>query len=183
MAEAFNKLISELVDPSLEGMYKLATEERSDIRKHVPTLRRYAEKSKVVVELGVRFGVSTIGLLSGQPGKMVSVDIEDLPNIRSFRSNSGATDWKFIKKSSLLIDPIHCDLLFIDTVHSVKQLRAELSLHAGYCRRWIILHDTDAFPRLWTPIGELLSLGRWMLSAHSSQCNGLTILERIDARE
>jgi hypothetical protein len=49
---------------SLDELYQRAANDPSDINEHVPTLRRLASEAQVVVEFGVRHGVSTLGLLT-----------------------------------------------------------------------------------------------------------------------
>jgi len=58
-----------------EEKYRLLCVTKSSINEHLPTLRSYAKKVSHVTEFGVRAGISTIGLLSGAPKKMISYDI------------------------------------------------------------------------------------------------------------
>ncbi len=183
MGEPFHQLIKNGIPWTRERLFDLACQHDSDIRKHVPTLRRYAEQSDVVLELGVRYGVSTVALLAGQPKTLVSVDVNDVPNRTVLQNVSDRTDWTFRKESSLETGTVQCDLLFIDTIHTAEQLQAELNRHAHHCKRWIIFHDTQKFTCLWKPIGDLLSRGEWYVAGHTAKCNGLTILERINAQE
>ena len=84
------------------------------------------------------------------------------------------------------------DLLFIDTWHVYEQLKTELALHAGRARKWIILHDTQTFGitgetaghRGLLPALEEFLDGNpvWRRVEHFTNCNGLTILERLKAK-
>ena len=47
----------------------------SDINLHLNTLRYYASQSKTIVEMGVRWVVSTWAFLEGHPKKLTSYDI------------------------------------------------------------------------------------------------------------
>jgi hypothetical protein len=132
----------------------------SSINEHLETLRRYAQSSDVVCELGVDIGQSTTAFLMGQPGHLFSFDLvmkpelEELFSIARFsktcpnRTESiiGDTFWVFNCPwdTSKLAVPT-CDLLFIDTWHSYPQLAAELALNHERARKWIVLHDTISF--------------------------------------
>ena len=76
---------------------------------------------------------------------------------------------------------------------SYEQLKKELDLHAGKCKRWLIMHDTTTFGDhdqsmegghgdgrgLWPAITEfILDHKEWKLLERHTDCNGLTILEK-----
>jgi hypothetical protein len=169
-----------------------------DIREHLPTLRDCAQGQKIVVEFGTRAGVSTIGLLKGQPKRLISYDIEKHPLFDPELCGRIAfpeTQFQFIEQDVLEADiPEETDILFIDTLHTYDQLIEELTMHAGNVNDMIIMHDTETFkhtnedklPRngrgLWDAIQDFLVLERdsWEIHEHFSNNNGLTIMERID---
>jgi hypothetical protein len=100
------------------------------------------------------------------------------------------------------------DLLFIDTLHVYGQLKRELDRWNSYTKKYIILHDTEVDKLggeclrngdnaeelskrtgipvheitlgLWPAVEEFLAAHpEWRLKEHFSNCNGLTVLERL----
>lgn len=179
----------------------------SDINEHLPTLKKYAEECKTIIEMGVRAIVSTWAFLSANPRKLLSLDIENPSNfganiqeIYELAEESGI-EFKFIESSSLTYDMPLCDLLFIDTWHDYLQLKKELYRHHKNTKKYIILHDTVSYgytdesnyesytesreetnlPKGLCPaIDEFLNENRdWILWERKPNNNGLTILKRI----
>ena len=88
------------------------------------------------------------------------------------------------------------DLLFLDTWHAYKQLKAELELHSPKVRKYIVFHDTTTYGDIdetnyeilgsewkgegigiWRAIEEFLqSNPEWELIERFTNCNGLTII-------
>jgi cephalosporin hydroxylase len=105
-------------------------------------------------------------------------------------ARAGAIDFKFEIKDSLLADFESTQLLFVDGKHTFEQVRAELRIHAPKVECWIILHDTTTLAQvgdhyqgrgIWPAIEEFLEENRdqWKIKARLTNCNGLTILERL----
>jgi len=63
---------------NLENFYIEKCNTPSDINEHLPTLKKYAEECSHITEMGVRWVVSTYGLLMGKPKKMISYDINSI---------------------------------------------------------------------------------------------------------
>lgn len=135
----------------LQILYELAARQKSDMRVHVPTLARLAA-GKQVLELGVRYGVSTIALLFGGPTRMVSVDLAPFVYEESFYAitKEQELDWMFLRMDSC--DPAlkkhgDFDLVFIDTTHTYECVAKELRMHCKYGSkaRTIVFHDTVYF--------------------------------------
>lgn len=171
----------------IETIYKTLCEIPSDINEHLPTLKRYAEGSKHVTEMGVRGIVSTYALLMGKPERMVSWDIVnvDTSHIKT------DTDFEFKVGNTLEINIEETDLLFIDTLHNYNQLKRELERHHSKVRKWIIFHDTTSFEwsgesyegkpekGIWPAIEEFLTDNEdWKLVERFTNNNGLTIIGR-----
>lgn len=191
---------------TLEEKYKELSETESDINEHFPTLRRYTEKCESVVEMGVRWIVSTYAFLAGRPKIMLSIDIQD-PITWGVKMDSVLEaaaeincDYKFYKVNVLEIEIPEVDLLFIDTWHSYGQLSAELKLHNSKVKKYIILHDTETYKfsnensysdwgwrsdygekqGLQPAIDEFLEEHpEWLLHEKFANNNGLTILKRL----
>lgn len=195
--------------------YCRAIAARGDTWQHLATLRALAEAVSQseemdakgrrswspqfgsVVEFGVRSVVTTWAFLAARPRSLVSVDIEDPPMDARIAAETCAAeegiDFRFLWGSTLEIEPVSCDLLFIDTLHTHRQLRAELERHAAGVARFIAFHDTVTFgfvgmdgtrPGLQDAIEELIAgkiagTGKWALRWHDEKCNGLCVVERV----
>lgn len=178
---------------------QLATE--SDINEHLPTfvdLVRQVSLDNVypplVVELGVRHGVSTIAWLYALTkvgrGHLWSVDVNFPADDAPIRQLDGADKerWTFVlgrddAPRTLDAMPRACDIVFIDTAHTRAQTQLELEIYAPRVRSGgrIVLHDTlenaveDGFPVL-AAIEEFVAKHSrsWI---HHRFNNGLGIIE------
>ena len=121
---------------------------------------------------------------------MVTVDLYDDPVAETLQTHRGATEFRFIRGETLTLEPIACDLLFIDTRHTREQLAAELNRHAPACRRRIALHDTHTFgergedggPGLLPAIREFLTANpEWFVMSHVEVNHGFMVLSRHSA--
>lgn len=186
-----------LIEEKFNTLYRTP----SDINEHLPVLKKYAQECNVVVEMGVRSIVSTWAFISAMPKKLISVDIVhpstyknhdpngcDLDIVSNLCSQNGI-DFKFILSDTLKLNPIDCDLLFIDTLHDYEQLKGELNIHAGSCNKYIILHDTTQFALngesfgkqgIWMAVEEFLQENKsWSIFEKLDNNNGLTVLKKI----
>lgn len=180
-----------------------------DICEHLPLLRELASKCDHVTEMGSRWmNGSTIALLAGQPKTLISWDI-DPRSIVSDRTAvlmelKGKTNFQPRVGSTLEINTEETDLLFIDTLHTAKQLKAELERHSFVPNTWppkptvrkfLVFHDTTTFghqgedgstPGLRAVIKwfqEKHALPLWRLVKDAENCNGLVVLARCDVAE
>lgn len=157
-------------------------EENVDCVPHFPTLMDYAARAKVIIEWGVRGGVSTWALLDGLPadGHLWSVDI--LPCTVPPRV-SGDPRWTFIVGDDLdpkiqRKQPRKADLVFIDTSHTYDQTKAELAHALTLAPDRIILHDYDYAPVDVRPaVDEFLVASGWHIALHERSQWGLVVLE------
>jgi len=134
----------------LEQAYENAKNISSDINEHLPTLRRLAEKCDTLTEMGVRWACASYGLFAAKPKKMRSYDLNQVShfggNQQLFdRCSEAVQDYAFIAGNTLLEEIDETDMLFIDTLHSYRQLSTELKLHSEKVKKWIVLHDTVSF--------------------------------------
>jgi predicted O-methyltransferase YrrM len=133
--------------------------------------------ARVVVELGVRTGVSTHALLAGAhaaDGQVWGVDLADRhgivdPRFTFIQSDAAevAGRWETI------------DLLHIDTdPHSEEQTRRWFDLYAAKCRA-IALHDTHhpAFG-VGAAVRAFVASGAWRVSEYWGNASGWTVLTR-----
>lgn len=139
-------LVDDMYEQALTAEYSI------DIREHLPALREYASRCDVVTELGVRWVVSTWAFLAARPKALRSFDIVHISNygkseeeIRRAASEVNVL-FNFYNENVLTTDNItDTDMLFIDTLHSYKQLKLELQLHGNKAKKYIVFHDVVTF--------------------------------------
>jgi hypothetical protein len=157
--------------PHLDLVYDFVRWYPSDMYEHLPTLRKYAGKCDTVCEFGTNDLTSTLGLLSGFPKHLITLDLNH-PDIfaltfEPFSPNrkeneepmviklnletvnkiaaENEIEFKFIQTNSLEFSFNSVDLLFIDSLHTYTQLTKELMLHSKKVKKYIILHDTEFY--------------------------------------
>lgn len=139
---------------SLEMLFSAHRERPSDICEHLDLLRKLAQECDHVTEFGLRGGSSTVALLAGQPDTLISWDINPLSvvsqHVLVMIAARGRTNFQPRVGDTLKIPPIEpTDLLFIDTLHTARQLKAELERHAdpieNRVRKYLVFHDTVTF--------------------------------------
>jgi Methyltransferase domain len=109
-----------------------------------------------ILELGVRGGNSTAALLAGledSGGTLWSVDI-DPASARSLTVIlSGGLSSPIVVMRPLSWPQgfrLEVDVLFIDTIHTLEQVRDELAVWGDRVKKdgLILFHDTDSFPEI-----------------------------------
>ncbi len=172
--------------------------ETANIAEHLDTLKELAYRCTHVTEFGFRFGASYCALLAGlreRPSKLITYDIHIPPACRDlFGPIRGETILDFIQESTLETNLIEeTDLLFVDTLHTYKQLKAELEKHGSRVRKFMAFHDTakSAYAHrgedgssfgLLDAINEFIAGNpEWSVMKHYENCNGLTILVKVKA--
>jgi predicted O-methyltransferase YrrM len=137
---------------SIIAEYEARLIDWSDIQGHMPFLRQMAAgyDKPVIIELGVRFGQSTSCFLAGladNGGELWSVDVAQ-PQVPGHWYS--LPNWHFLKTDGRGIDaqqwlPAKCDILFIDTDHTVEGTLTELRLHVQRVRGGgvVLMHDTE----------------------------------------
>lgn len=140
-----------------ESLYKNACRMNSDIHEHLPLLRTLASRCEHVTEFGTRWGNgSTIAFLAAQPKTFVAWDLSPAlvvsKQIESLVRVAGSTRFQPRTGNTLEFVTEPTDLLFIDTLHTGKQLLSELERHCNPqdprgspVRKYIVLHDTSTF--------------------------------------
>jgi hypothetical protein len=172
--------------------------------QHAPTLALLV-RNKIVLELGMRYGMSTLGILWGKPKHLTSVDItrfETVDRIEELAKNAGVS-YSFILGNDIEIDPstippynisgdtLAPDVTFFDTLHDYAQLAQELEIYAPITNEYMIFHDIVSFgthdESNSAGKGLLLALEEfmqseegqhWETAAYYFNCNGLLILRR-----
>jgi|688.fasta_scaffold240882_3 hypothetical protein len=176
----------------IDHFYSLRCAENSDICQHLPTLKEYAEKCDVIVELGVRSIVSTWAFLAGRPKQLISVDIKHPDHYSDYDNNctlidvkvaadEEGIDFQFIQGSSLEVEIPECDMIFFDTLHTFNQLSHELALHANKAKKYLVFHDTVTYKdELMPAITNFLLTSfkkNWVIVAEFENNNGMLIME------
>jgi predicted O-methyltransferase YrrM len=176
-----------------EEALKLIISTKSDINEHLQFMHDIVvnNNAKTIVELGTRWGVSTIALLTAAEktnGTVYSCDIDVCSyaneNIRNLNLDKR---WVFAVADDLLWGrswSIPIDVLFIDTVHTQDQTEKELALFSTHMspNGIILLHDTiPSEPNF----GVMPAIEQWRMKnpdytfEHRAHNNGLGVLRRI----
>ncbi len=183
-------------------IYQKYAGETSDINEHLSTLYTAALKCKHITEFGVRGVVSTWPLLAANPKKVVSYDISRHPNISTaeYYAKKDGINFEFKIGDTRKINIEQTDLLFIDTLHTYKQLTIELSRHHQFVNKYIIMHDTTTYgvkdendsyhlenididnnkQGLKTAIDDFIeNHPEWKIKYIFTNNNGLTVIEKV----
>lgn len=201
-------LASETKTSQLEFIYNNLIETPSDINEHLPILKAYASQCDHITEMGVRWFVSTYAFCLGRPQVLKSYDInyaegQYIEFLRILGESGIETKFDYVIGDVLKSEIEETDFLFIDTLHQYTQLKQELAIHASKARKFIGFHDTTTYgfepepadwqtdnimenyvhndKGIWPAIEEFLNEDpNWVLDMKLNNCNGLTILKRIN---
>lgn len=150
----------------LKERYEVLCKEPSDINEHLPTFVKAVKdlRPNNVVELGVRYGLSTIAWMYGLQetgGRLWAVDCSfPVPSGVGFYADVNLLDpqgplgvvphWTFLlgyDTSDQVLEalPEEIDILFIDTNHVYEETLVELALYWPRVKSGgrIYLHDTN----------------------------------------
>lgn len=179
--------------PLLDKLHEFDCNLPSDINEHLPRLKQLAAQCKHVTELTSRSGESTRALLAGRPTRVCCYDTNSSSAQQGLQrvAEDAGVELRFQHANSLNVVIERTDLLFIDTLHTYKQLAAELKQHAGRVRRFLVLHDTLTFGErgedgergLSRAIDEFLqSKPEWAMMSCNHNNNGLIVLARLETK-
>ncbi len=137
------------IDPtSFEAIYRQVCETPSDINEHLPTLYLLAldMKAEKVIELGTRTGVSTVAwchAMDETGGHVWTVDPVDRLAFNHPRLTFVLGDDLDADTQAQL--PEVADIVFVDTIHSYEQTRAEIGAYKARVRSGgcMVFHDTS----------------------------------------
>jgi cephalosporin hydroxylase len=149
---------------ALAAEYRARAETEHDIYMQMPVLYAWAHQAMTVIELGVRYGMSTSAFLAGleradRGGQLWSVDIRQ-PEVPGewYR----CPFWHLfvgddVSPAAAAFCPQDADLLFIDTSHYYDHTLAELRLYVPKVRPGglVLLHDTA--PDEWPDVSRALN--------------------------
>lgn len=174
----------------LQEQYLLAKDTPSDINENLYILYDLAKKCESIVEMGVRYGVSTRAFLNTN-AKLISYDLYLDKNVQKLFdvAKTLGKDVKYLQNDVLKISIDEVDLLFIDTYHTYNQLKQELKLHGNKAQKFIVFHDTFTYglrDETGKGIGLLPAIlefmidnPQWRVKLHKTNNNGLTVLENF----
>lgn len=158
-----------------------------DIIEHLALLHYLAGFCPRVTEFGTRTGNSTIAFLAAG-SRVTSYDIA--PPQFVLEVPEAVARWRFhLADTATLGEIASTDLLFVDTLHTYAQVKAELK-HAAQVSRFLVFHDTvlngfdgeNGEPGIVAAINEFMAAnpGVWSVLCHMQNCNGLLVLERVE---
>jgi len=164
----------------------------TDIHQHLETLYNLVTsiQAKTVIECGVNTGESTVALLEAvhaTGGILISVDIQELPNVRPMLTSYGLIDrWNFnlsddIKFGQAWPADKKADLIFIDTSHTFDHTVREIEVYEPILRPGgiMVFHDTVTFyDGVRKPINMFLKTHKDWPFENKNNCNGLGILRK-----
>lgn len=181
-----------------QRLHKLCEERfasRDHMAWHMPTLWSLARECQFCVEFGVRRANSTVALLAGCPGVVLSWDVDNhVPTFYDRIRQAAGKRWALTIGDSVQADFAACDLLLHDSLHSYDHVRAELEAHAHRVARYLVFHDSvscategihpitkvkdKAVRGMMPAIEELMAHGEWKVLMHDRESAGLLVLER-----
>lgn len=153
---------------SVKEFYELAAATPTAITDHLPTLRYYAGRCSVAGEFGVKRGASSSALLMGA-SVVYSWDIKETAEARHLETLAGQR-WHYAIGDSRSIPKEHfppMELLFIDSLHTYAQVRAELNRAMDHVSKYLIFHDTVTFGSVGAQ--EETGQQQWNYSEHHGQ--------------
>jgi cephalosporin hydroxylase len=133
--------------------YNNAVQQPSDIWKHLPILKKYAEECETIVEIGLGFGNSTLAFLEAAPKLVTTIEIDPRWNEGIQADLRKIADEKNVRYDIIFGDsrsentnvPHEMDFLFIDGDHSHLTVKRELELYANRVKKYIGFHDIVTF--------------------------------------
>jgi S-ribosylhomocysteine lyase LuxS involved in autoinducer biosynthesis len=103
------------------------------------------ESLESIVEFGPYEGCSTSLWMLLAEKRLETVDPQQKINVTLYAEAAKDRDLEFVftQKSDLEIPVVDCDLLFIDTMHTVDHTYKELMMHHAGVKKYIVMHDTN----------------------------------------
>lgn len=176
------------------------------ISEHLPKLRELASQCSSITEFGVGPGHSTRAFLTTS-AKLRSYDLNyffDVGELFKIAKEKYNKDVFYWVGDVLQKEIENTDLLFIDSLHTYNQLKAELTMHANNVNKYIIFHDVFTFGLVneqfsykgnTEEVNDLPNIGllpaileflqknpEWKINYFSINSNGLLVIEREEKR-
>lgn len=151
-----------------------------DISEQAQALFDIAVRCDRVTEFGSRYGDSGKVFLAAEVKSLVCYDLVDLcaGKILKEMADSKGIDFQYIiaDTSKVQIEPT--DLLFLDTVHNVKQILAELQ-NAAQVGKFLVFHDSNEVEVERAILNFLLDNSDWVFHSRVKEGVGLAVLSRL----
>lgn len=137
----------------LREIYEDQCQNPSDINEHLPVLKQLAYECSSVAEIGIRWIVSSWGLVQGLSENSyieksyLGIDLVNPPGdrLQLLKQLSEANGIKFtfwrVNDMEIELEPV--DLLFIDSLHTYCHLTYELETFSSSVNKYICMHDTS----------------------------------------
>jgi GT2 family glycosyltransferase len=183
---------NELLGARLADLYAAAVEEGSDISEHISLLYKLASCVDHVTNLSSVGVESATAFVQAKPEHCAIYCSLNSPGIVRLKcaAHFAGLDYIFAEfKRDIEIE--QTDLLLIDAIHTEDVISCELSRYACRVKKYLIFHDTETFGLvgelpgsrgIWPAISNYMrEHPEWQLLQHYSNCNGLTIFERLRA--
>lgn len=151
------------------------------------------------------------GLRRTPNARLIQVDVDPLPSDFRTLAIAEGLDVVQHQMSDLVCPMEETDLLFIDTWHIYGQMKRELARWHPQVRKYIVMHDTsvdrwvgetirermdadrqsresgiplpEIMRGIWPAVLEFLEAHpEWKLREEYTNCNGLTVLERVESK-
>jgi cephalosporin hydroxylase len=157
-----------------------------DMAPHIDTLIDLAKGASVILELGVRTGVSTWAFLTGMSkiGFLLGVDFDQRIVADNWLPPQVIDDSRFMFIEGSDTDPelvatypFEPDIVMIDTSHTFDQTLAELAIADSIQAKTIILHDY-ALPDVRDAVNGFLDCASYDVSLVEQSQWGLVVLSR-----
>lgn len=115
---------------------------KHEIHEHLPFLAGLGH-GKDVVEFGFQVGKTAFAFLHGGCRSLTTYDIDECRQAREEMEGRFRDRFRFVQQDSRTVEPVTCDLLFVDSSHDEQQTFEELTRHHAGVRDCIAMHDTD----------------------------------------
>lgn len=146
-------------------------------------IRHRLAECESYTECGVNQGATLAAALLKQPPRVRGYDLSLAPYKPAhglFRECASKCGIDYLVKEAdslrVQIDPV--DLLYLDTLHTPKHLAAELAMHSGNVRKYIICHDTHSAPGLRDVVQKFARSSKWTIAADCRLNTGYMTLAR-----
>jgi hypothetical protein len=100
-----------------------------------------------IIEFGSYEGCSTVCWLACAKKSLICVDIQKRPAFEETLyikiAQEQGIEFKFIVEDDLKFNFESCDLLFIDTMHTLEHTYKELMTHAHKVKKYLVFHDSN----------------------------------------
>jgi len=135
---------------------------------------------ETIVELGVADGASALVWIECATKKVVGIDFRENENVGAVieRAKKLNIEYEYIIRNSCDVEPMDCDILFIDSSHRYEETVLELQRYSPKTKTFIALHDT-VLKQVEAAIQTFLAeTDEWDVWYEDKNVCGLTVLKR-----